>query len=53
MEEAIVPEIYDPDMIDEHIYVVSEESIFVGMSSGAARLAALKILPDFNQGALW
>ena len=64
MEEAIVPEIYDPDMIDEHIYIgseeafetarkiVSEESIFVGMSSGAAMLAALKILPDLNEGCI-
>lgn len=64
MKEAIVPEIYDPDMIDEHIYIgseeafetarkiVSEESIFVGMSSGAAMLAALKILPGLNEGCI-
>ncbi len=55
MEEAIVPAIYKPEMIDEHIMIdteeafdvarriVSEEGIFVGMSSGAAMLAAIKV----------
>jgi len=55
MEEAIVPSIYDPTKIDKQIYVDSEdafqmtrllakkEGIFVGMSSGAAMLAATKI----------
>lgn len=54
MEEAIVPEIYDVNEIDESILIESEEAfeiarrivreegIFVGMSSGAAMLAALK-----------
>lgn len=55
MEEAIVPEIYNPDMIDYQEMVSSEEAIdmarqiiskegiFVGMSSGAAMLAASRI----------
>ncbi|VVB57727.1 Tryptophan synthase beta chain [uncultured archaeon] len=52
MEEAIVPSIYDPAKIDRHVmvdteeafamarHIVKEEGIFVGMSSGAAMLAA-------------
>lgn len=55
MEEAIVPAIYDKEKIDEFITVKSEkafemarllvkkEGIFVGMSSGAAMLAAYKL----------
>ena len=53
MEEAIVPSIYDPSQIDITIMVeteaayemtrqiVSQEGIFVGMSSGAATYAAV------------
>lgn len=64
MEEAIVPSIYDPDFIDEHIMIdteeafevcrriVSEEGIFVGMSSGAAMLAALKIAERIDSGRI-
>ena len=64
MEEAIVPSIYDPDFIDEHIMIdteeafevcrkiVSEEGIFVGMSSGAAMLAALKIAERIDKGRI-
>ncbi|MDR1954671.1 MAG: cysteine synthase family protein [Candidatus Methanoplasma sp.] len=55
MQEAIVPTIYDPKQIDEHIMIESEEAfemsrqialeegILVGMSAGAAMLAAAKI----------
>lgn len=55
MEEAIVPVIYDEQAIDEFINIeseeafamarkiVKEEGIFVGMSSGAAMLAAYKL----------
>ncbi len=55
MQEAIVPELYDPSVIDESIYIESEsaldmarriileEGIFVGMSSGAAMIAAAEI----------
>ncbi|MEA2065397.1 MAG: cysteine synthase family protein [Patescibacteria group bacterium] len=62
MEEAIVPAIYDKKKIDEFIPVESEdafeiarriikqEGIFVGMSSGAAMLAAIKIAKKINKG---
>ena len=64
MEEAIVPSIYDPSFIDEHIMIdteeafavcrriVSEEGLFVGMSSGAAMLAALKIAERIDKGRI-
>ena len=64
MEEAIVPAIYDPSLIDEHIMIeseeafqcardiVSNEAIFVGMSSGAAMLAALKIARNVPDGSV-
>ncbi len=62
MQEAIVPEIYDPSQIDvsilietEEAYamarrVVAEEGIFVGMSSGAAMLAAQKVETVLDSG---
>jgi len=62
MEEAIVPEIYDPTKIDRTIMIESEEAfamarnivlqegIFVGMSSGAAMIAALECLKDMETG---
>ena len=62
MQEAIVPEIYDPSQIDESIMVDTEEAyekareivamegIFVGMSSGAAMLAASKIVEKLTSG---
>lgn len=58
MKEAIVPSIYKPNEIDRHIMIDSEdafatardivakEGIFVGMSSGAAMLTALKIAEE-------
>lgn len=64
MEEAIVPAIYDPAAIDRHILVDSEaafatareivakEGIFVGMSSGAAMLAALRAAENMNSGVM-
>ena len=64
MEEAIVPGIYNPDEIDHHIMIdteeafatarriVSEEGIFVGMSSGAAMLAALKVMDKIDRGVI-
>lgn len=54
MNEAIVPEIYDPKMLDEKIMVedgeafemcrqlATKEGLFVGMSSGAAVVGALR-----------
>ena len=62
MEEAIVPEIYDPSQLDESIMIdteeayetarriVFEEGIFVGMSSGAAMLAALRVTKRLESG---
>jgi len=64
MEEAIVPELYDPSQIDVSIKVeseeafemsrriVNEEGIFVGMSSGAAMLAALKTAEQIDRGVM-
>ena len=64
MKEAIVPEIYDPTIIDERIMVETEdayqmsrdivacEGIFVGMSSGAAMVAASKALENLSAGLM-
>ena len=64
MAEAIVPEIYNADEIDESILIdteeayetarriVHEEGIFVGMSSGAAMLAALKKIEKLDSGVV-
>jgi len=64
MEEAIVPELYNPTMIDSSIMVgteeayemtrriVIEEGIFVGMSSGAAMLAAVKVAETLSGGLI-
>jgi len=62
MQEAIVPEIYDPTKIDQTVMIeseaafamsraiVKEEGIFVGMSSGAAMLAALECIKEIDEG---
>lgn len=62
MEEAIIPEIYNPDCIDITVMVDSEaaiqkareiiryEGIFAGMSSGAAMLAACEVAESIDQG---
>ena len=62
MEEAIVPDIYNPDIIDckemieseEAIetarQIISKEGIFVGMSSGAAMLAAMRTAEKIDSG---
>jgi cysteine synthase B len=64
MEEAIVPSIYDPSMIDERVMVeteaafemtrqiVKKEGIFVGMSSGAAMYAAIEIAKKIKSGRM-
>ena len=64
MKEAIVPAIYRPEEIDRHIMIDSEEAfimareivaqegIFVGMSSGAAMLAALKVAEEIDEGKI-
>lgn len=64
MEEAIVPEIYDPSIIDARIMVeseaaigmarriIAEEGIFAGMSSGAAMYAALQVAETCGKGSI-
>jgi cysteine synthase B len=64
MSEAIVPEIYNPSIIDISIMIdseeafdmvrriVKEEGIFCGMSSGAAMLAALKVAEQIEKGVI-
>src|SRR6056297_3106173 len=64
MEEAIIPELFDPAIIDESIMVEScdaikmsrriilEEGIFVGMSSGAAMIAALEVIEKLESGTV-
>lgn len=62
MDEAIVPEIYNPSLIDVQEMIESEEAIemarqiiakegiFAGMSSGAAMIAALRTAEKIEQG---
>jgi S-sulfo-L-cysteine synthase (O-acetyl-L-serine-dependent) len=62
MLESLVPKIYDPKQIDRSIMVESEaafemsreialkEGMFVGMSSGAAMVAALECIKDMEEG---
>jgi len=62
MEEAIVPELYDVKQIDKSIKIETEEAyetarqlvvqegMFVGMSSGAAMLAAIKVAETLDSG---
>jgi cysteine synthase B len=64
MTEAIVPKIYNPDMLDEKITVedgeafeatrllAAKEGIFVGMSSGAAVAAAFHIAEKMTSGTI-
>jgi len=64
MNEAIVPDIYDPSKIDETIMVeteaayemtrqiIKQEGVFVGMSSGAALFAAIEIAKKIESGVI-
>lgn len=64
MKEALVPAIYDQTKIDKIIKIETEEAfamarriakeegIFVGMSSGAAMLAAFKIAKEIKSGVI-
>lgn len=64
MEEAIVPALYNPEYIDITVMVESEEAfamarriareegIFVGMSSGAAMLAAVRVAETIDRGVI-
>ncbi len=62
LEEAIIPAIYDPELIDIKIdiptekafemarEIIKKEGIFVGMSSGAAMLAAIETSKKIDKG---
>jgi S-sulfo-L-cysteine synthase (O-acetyl-L-serine-dependent) len=64
LQEAIVPAIYDDKQVDRHIMIESEEAfelarqlarlegLFVGMSSGAALLAARVIASEIEIGTI-
>jgi cysteine synthase len=64
MEEAIVPELYDPSLLDEKINVsdedafktakllAREEGIFSGMSAGAAFYASLLVAKELDKGLI-
>ncbi len=64
MKESIVPEIYNPQMMDEKITIedgeafettrllAAKEGIFVGMSSGAAVAGALHIAEKMTSGTI-
>ncbi len=64
MEEAIVPSIYNPELIDETIMIetgdayemtrqiAAKEGIFAGMSSGAAMIAAIEIAKKIEKGKI-
>lgn len=64
MEEAIIPGIYQSDLLDEKIRVGDEEAylmarkiatregIFTGMSSGAALAGVLKVAESMETGAI-
>jgi len=64
LSEAIIPAIYNKDEIDESIMIdteeaykmarriVREEGIFVGMSSGAAMLAAIRKIERLDSGVM-
>jgi cysteine synthase B len=64
MKESIVPSIYQPEKMDEKLVVedgeafetarllATREGLFVGMSSGAAVSAALRISKDIDHGTI-
>lgn len=64
MNEAIVPDIYNPHMLDEKITVedgeafeitrllAAKEGIFVGMSSGAAVAGAFRVAKQMTSGTI-
>ena len=64
MVESIVPEIYNPEMLDEKVTIedgeafettrllAAKEGIFVGMSSGAAVAGALHIAENMTSGTI-
>ena len=64
MPTAIKPGIYDPSFADENLGIVTEdahamvlrlareEGLFVGISSGAAAVAAMKVASQLEEGVV-
>ncbi len=64
MDEALVPKVYHPELLDEKITVEDDEAfetarllavkegIFVGMSSGAAVAGALRVAKKIDSGTI-
>jgi len=64
MNESITPKVYRPEVLDEKLLVEDDEAfemarllavregLFVGMSSGAAVIGALRIAKDMKQGTI-
>ncbi len=64
MQEAIVPPVYHPDKLDRILTVeddeafeitrrlATEEGIFVGMSSGASVVGAIKLAQEMQEGTI-
>ncbi|MGH2523436.1 MAG: PLP-dependent cysteine synthase family protein, partial [Anaerolineales bacterium] len=64
METAIVPDIYDPALADENLAISTEEAhamtrrvayeegLFVGISAGAAAVAALRVAEQLESGVI-
>ena len=64
MEESILPKIYNPKAFDEKIIIeddkafktarllATKEGLFVGMSSGAAVVGALRTAKDIDYGVI-
>jgi cysteine synthase B len=64
MNESIVPEIYQPNRLDDKVVIedgeafemtrrlVTEEGLFVGMSSGAAVAGAQRIASEMSSGTI-
>ena len=64
MASAIVPKIYDPSVADEDLAISTEdayemtvrlareEGVFVGISSGAAMVASLKLAQKIRRGVI-
>lgn len=64
MSESIVPEIYNPERLDQKItvedgeayemtrFLVQKEGLFVGMSSGAAVAGALRVAQQMESGTV-
>ncbi len=64
MSESIVPKIYHPEVLDEKVVVeddeafettrllATKEGLFVGMSSGAAMVGAMRIAKNLDHGTI-